>query len=140
MSFSRTVSALAVGPPRLASRAAGLPAIAVALLPKCPMCVMVILGALGVGHTAHEAVFALLQGATLAMVVGLLALRHRGEPLRIVLAAEGAFAVGLSSAGLMPAVAGYAGALLLAWTWLAAPRGKAVPACGCAASGARVPS
>lgn len=134
MPFPLTGSVLDAGQPRLASRVAGLPAIAIALLPKCPMCVMVILGALGVGHTVHETVFALLQGATLAMVVGLLALRHRGEPLRIVLAAEGAFAVGLSSAGLMPAVAGYAGALLLAWTWLAAPRGKAVSACRCASS------
>lgn len=134
MPFPLTGSALEPGPLRLASRAAGLPAIAVALLPKCPMCVMVILGALGVGHTVHETIFALVQGATLVLVVGLLALRHRGEPLRIVLAAEGAFAVGLSSAGLMPAVAGYAGALLLAWTWLAAPRGKPAPACRCASS------
>jgi hypothetical protein len=116
----------------MVSRALVLPAIGVAVLPKCPLCIMLVLGALGVVPPLHERAFALLQGAVLALVVSLLVLRHRRAPGRIVLGVAGAGAAMLGSAGLaMPAV-GYAGALLLAAAWLWNPGGTAAASCGCA--------
>jgi hypothetical protein len=114
-----------------ASRTLALPAIAVVALPKCPMCVMLALSALGLGHALHERVFASLQGAALALVVALLILRHRRAPMRIALGLAAAGAVVLGLAGLTPAGMGYGGALLLAAAWLWKPA-EAAPACGCA--------
>jgi hypothetical protein len=115
----------------MAPRALALPAIAVAVLPKCPMCVMVVLGALRLAHPLHETVFALFQGAALTAVVALLAIRRRGAPAQVLLGAAGACAVMLASAGPAPPAIGYAGAILLAAVWLARPGGTATPSCGC---------
>jgi|1186.fasta_scaffold459102_1 hypothetical protein len=114
------------------SRALVLPAIGVAVLPKCPLCVMLVLGALGVAHPLHEHAFALLQGAALVLVVALLVLRHRRAPAQIVLAVAGAGAVMLGAAGVAPSAVGYGGAILLAAAWLWKPGGTADPSCGCA--------
>ena len=115
----------------MASRALALPAIAVAVLPKCPLCVMVVLGALGLAHPLHETAFAVLQGGALAAVVGLLAIRRRRAPVQILLGAAAACGVMLASAGHAPPVLGYAGAILLAAVWLAKPGAKDTPSCGC---------
>jgi len=114
------------------SRALVLPAIGVAVLPKCPLCVMLVLGALGVAPPLHGRAFALLRGVTLALVVCLLVLRHRLAPGQIVLAVVGAGAMMLGTAGVAPAPVGYAGAILLAAAWLWKPSGTAAPSCGCA--------
>ncbi|HEV7586546.1 MAG TPA: hypothetical protein VGO40_00355 [Longimicrobium sp.] len=74
----------------MASRALVLPAIGVAVLPKCPACVMVVLGALGVGHGLHGTVFALLRGVVLVAVVSLLVIRRRRAPAQILFAVAAA--------------------------------------------------
>jgi len=112
-------------------RVLALPAIVVALLPKCPVCVMIVLGALGLGHPLHETVFTIVQGATLVAVVLLLAIRRRGAPAQVLLGAAGAVGIMLASAGPAPPAIGYAGAILLAAVWLAKPGGTAAPSCGC---------
>lgn len=115
-----------------APRAAVLPALAVAALPKCPLCVMLALGALGLAHPLHETVFALVQGATLLVVLSLIALRTRTSGwTRLALGAVGACGVMLGSTGLAAPAVGYAGAVLLAGAWLVQPRGKSAAACGC---------
>jgi hypothetical protein len=122
-----------------APRAAVLPAIGVALLPKCPLCVMLVLGSLGLAHPLHETVFALVQGATLLVVLSLLALRTRTSRwTRLALGAAGACGVMLGSTGLAAPALGYAGAVLLAGAWLVRPRADAAPSCGCAATAGAV--
>jgi hypothetical protein len=116
----------------MAPRALVLSAIGVAVLPKCPMCVMVILGALGLGHSLHQTVFALLQSVTVVGVVALLVVRRR-SPAHIAFAVAAAGAVLMGLAGLGRPVLGYAGALLLAVVWLLKPGGGAAPSCACAA-------
>jgi len=118
----------------MAPRALALPAIAVAVLPKCPVCVMVALTALGLGHGQHETVFTLLQGAALAAVVTLLLVRRRGARVPIALAAAGACGVLLMLAGVAWPSVGYAGAVLLAAAWLVKPRSAPAPSCACAAT------
>jgi hypothetical protein len=121
------------GAPReWALRTAVLPALAVAALPKCPLCVMVVLGALGLSHPLHETVFSLLQGTTLLIVVSLLVVRHRRAPEQIVAVAAGACGVLLGLGGFAPPAVGYAGAILLALIWLLKPGGRTAPSCGCA--------
>ena len=115
----------------MTARALALPAIAVAALPKCPMCVMLVLGALGLGHPHHETVFAVLQGAALVAVVSLLAILRRRAPVQVALGVAGASGIMLASAGLAPAVFGYAAAVLLAAAWLAKPKGTPAPSCAC---------
>jgi len=108
------------------SRAFALPAIGVAVLPKCPMCVMVILGALGLQHTVHETVFAAVQVAMVLVVVVLLALRRR--LMQIALGVAGASAVILAAFGVAPAEVGFAGGALLFATWMVKP----ARTCACA--------
>jgi len=112
-------------------RALVLPAIGVAVLPKCPMCVMLVLGALGLAHPHHETIFALLQGVAVIGVMSLLAARRRRAPGQIVFAAAAAGAVLMEVAGLAPPVLGYAGAALLALVWLVKPTADASPSCAC---------
>ncbi|MFL5539227.1 MAG: hypothetical protein ACJ8J0_09550 [Longimicrobiaceae bacterium] len=109
----------------MALRAFALPAVGVAVLPKCPMCVMIAFTALGLQHTVHETVFAALQGAAVLAVVALLALRRR--PAQLALGAAGACAVMLAAFGAAPTAVGFAGGALLVVTWMAAP----ARACGC---------
>jgi hypothetical protein len=116
----------------MAPRALVLPAIGLAVLPKCPVCVMVVLGALGLGHPLHETVFALLQGLALVVVVSLLAVRRRRAPAQVVFGAAGACGVLLASAGLAPPPVGYGGAILLAVIWLLKPGGEPAGSCACA--------
>ena len=121
-------------PRRWASRASVLPAIGVAALPKCPLCVMALFGALGIAHPLHDTVFAMLQAAALLAVVCLFAARRRGaSPARLVAGAGGACCIVLGAAGLAAPALGYAGAVLLAGAWIAKPRGTPASACGCAA-------
>jgi hypothetical protein len=115
-----------------ARRTLALPAIAVAVLPKCPMCVMVALGALGVAPPHHGRAFMLLQGAVPVLMVSLLAIRHRHAPRRIALAIGGAGAVMLGLTGMAAPVVGYGGAILLAVVWLARKPGVPATSCGCA--------
>jgi hypothetical protein len=118
-----------------APRAAVLPALAVAALPKCPLCVMLALGALGLAHPLHEIVFSLVQGATLLVVLSLIALRTRTfRWTRLALGAVGACGVMLGSLGLAAPALGYAGAVLLAGAWLAKPRADVAASCGCVAT------
>ena len=118
----------------MALRALALPAIGVAVLPKCPMCFMMILGALGLGHPHHEAVFALVQGGTLIVVTSLLVARRRRAPAQVVIGVAAAGAMLMVVAGLAPPELGWAGALLLALVWLVKPAGDAAPSCGCTAA------
>jgi hypothetical protein len=110
----------------MASRALVLPAIGVAVLPKCPMCLMIAFTALGLQHTLHDTVFVALQGVVVLAVVALLALRRR--PTQLALGTAGACAVMLSAFGAAPAAVGFAGGALLVVTWMVAP----ARACGCA--------
>ncbi|HEX8696746.1 MAG TPA: hypothetical protein VF746_30285 [Longimicrobium sp.] len=103
-----------------------------ALLPKCPACLMVVFGALGLGHGVHELAFGLLQIVILTLLVGMLALRRRGGgPGPLLLGtAGGAGVVAGQLAGLSPAV--WPGALLLGAAWLWNERRRpGAPACGC---------
>ena len=118
----------------MAPRALAFPAIAVVALPKCPACVMLALGALGLGHQSHEAVFTLLQGAALVAVVVLLLVRRRGARVPIALAAVGACGVLLMLADVAWPSVGYAGAVLLAAAWLVKPRPTPVSSCACTAA------
>jgi len=96
---------------------------------------MLALGALGLAHPLHETVFALVQGATLLVVLSLIALRPRPSRwTRLALGAVGACGVMLGSLGLSAPAVGYAGAVLLAGAWLVRPRGKMAPSCGCVAT------
>jgi hypothetical protein len=115
----------------MALRTLALPAIVVTVLPKCPMCVMVVLGALGIGHPLHETAFAAVQGAVLLAVMALLAFRRRRDPVPILVGAAGALGIMAASAGPVPPGVGYAGGLLLAAAWLAKPRGAPAPSCAC---------
>lgn len=110
----------------MASRAFVLPAIGVAVLPKCPMCVMIALTALGLQHTLHETVFAALQVAMVLAVVALLALRRR--PTQLALGIAGACAMMLAAFGAAPTPVGLAGGALLVVIWMVKP----ARACGCA--------
>jgi hypothetical protein len=115
-----------------------VPAFAVAMLPKCPLCWMAILGALGLGSIIS---LAWLQGLTilfLAVALGALAFRarriHRYGPLLLGAAAAAAvyffkFVVDLETAVYA------AGASLIAasvWNSLLRPRGPAPAGCNCA--------
>jgi len=110
----------------MASRAIVLPAIGVAVLPKCPMCAMIVFTALGLQHTVHDTVFAALQVAMVLAVVALLALRRR--PTQLALGAAGACAVLVTAFGAAPGMVGLAGGALLVVAWLVRP----APVCGCA--------
>jgi hypothetical protein len=115
-----------------ARRTLAVPAIAVAVLPKCPMCVMVAFSALGVASPSHGRAFMLLQGAVPVLMMALIAFRHRRAPVRIALAIGGAGAMMLAATGIaMPAI-GYGGAVLLAVVWLARKPGVPATSCGCA--------
>lgn len=115
-------------------RAAVLPAIGVALLPKCPLCVMLLLGSLGLAHPLHDTVFSALQAATLAGVVILLVVKRRTNPRALLAGMAGVCGIVLASLGLAPRELGYVGAVLLAGAWLVKSGGNPDPSCECAAS------
>jgi hypothetical protein len=115
-------------------RALVLLATGIAVLPKCPLGVMVILGALGLGHSLHETVFAILQGVAVVGVLSLIVVRRRRAPAQIVFGVAAACAVLTSVAGVGRPLLGYAGALLLALVWLVKLPGDTAPSCACAES------
>ena len=116
-----------------APQLAALPVLAVAVLPKCPLCLMILFGALGIPHGGHDAAFDLLRGAIVLAAVGALALRRPGR-VSLLLAIGGASVIAVGGWTSTPALQ-YAGALLIAaawlWTFRRTDRG---PACGCAES------
>lgn len=113
-----------------ASRATVLPAVGIIAIPKCPMCVMLVLGALGVGHGSHETIFATVQVAVLGGVL-VLALRRRPTGWRLAAIAVGAAAMLLALLGAVPDPVSYAGAALLTIPLLVKSRGAAMD-CSCA--------
>lgn len=95
-----------------ATRATVLPAVGIIVIPKCPMCVMLVLSAVGVSHGSHEGIFAMVQVAVLG---GVLAWMLRRQPTRWRLAAiaVGATAMLLPILGAVPDAVSFAGAALL---------------------------
>ena len=115
------------------SHAGMLPAIGIAALPKCPLCVMLLFSALGIGHMRHETVFALTQAAILLAVLVLFARRHGRSLPRLALGGAGACGIVLEAGGIGSVAMAWAGAILLAGAWAARSRGGSAAACGCAA-------
>lgn len=113
-----------------ASRATVLPAVGIIAIPKCPMCVMLVLGALGVGHGSHETIFATVQVAVLGGVL-VLALRRRPTGWRLAAISVGASAMLLALLDVAPDVVSYAGAALLIIPLLVRSRGAPMD-CACA--------
>ena len=113
-----------------ASRATVLPAVGIIAIPKCPMCVMLVLGALGVGHGSHETLFATVQVAVLG---GVLVLAHRRKPAgwRLAAIVVGAATMLLALLGAAPDAVSYAGAAILIIPLLVKSRGPAMD-CACA--------
>jgi hypothetical protein len=110
--------------------AATLPALGIIALPKCPLCVMLVLGALGLGHSTHDVVFTSLQVAMLGGVL-VLALRRRPTGWRLAAIAIGASAMLLPLVTAAPDAVSYAGAGVLIISTLVNPR-AATPSCACA--------
>lgn len=126
----RDQATLAV-PRRWFRGAALFPALGVVALPKCPMCVMLLFGVLGLGVPLHDLMFIALRTATLLGVTGLLVARRRSTPRPLlVVGLVGATGVLPKLAGVGPAEAGYAGALALAAALLIPPLMRPA-ACGC---------
>ncbi|HKP77161.1 MAG TPA: hypothetical protein VJT67_16635 [Longimicrobiaceae bacterium] len=117
--------------PRIHGTAA-LPAFVFAVIPKCPVCLMLLFGTLGLGHPLHDRVFGALQAALLTAAVALLVARRRSTlPLLFGLSLAEAAAVLLRLLGVVPPWVAWVGAGALAATWLVSWLRRA-EACGCA--------